>query len=133
MSVQRETANVGNAIKVARNFMMEINNEVRNVNLGLAKATDSLIEVNENENANIELAGEQVVTDTLNACRMTAMEACDTMANLMDLYQTEESKEQIAEYFAEAIARGLRNSHFRGAEGDYAILTKKVIEKLSNQ
>lgn len=127
----RETADTGKAIEVAQRFMLELNNQVRHVGLGIGNGINQYTDAMENESVTPVGAGEIVVTETLNACRNTAMESCETMAGLLALYQDDHSKEWLAEYFAEYVVAGLKGSFFRVTEGDHAILLKKVIEKLN--
>ena len=128
--LDRETANPGKAIKLSRGLMFELDNQVRNINLGIGRATDSCTQSME-DGSSIELAGEVTVTETLNACRMTVQESCKTIAAMMALYQDEDSHQQIAKYFVEALVRGLRGTLCREPQGHFALLVEKTIEELN--
>lgn len=128
--LDRETANPGKAIKVSRGLMFELDNQVRSINLGIGRATDSCTQSME-DGSSIELAGEVTVTETLNACRTTVQESCKTIAAMMALYQDAESHQQIAEYFVGALVAGLKGTFCGKAEGHFALLVEKTLEELN--
>ena len=128
--LDRETANPGKAIKVSRGLMFELDNQVRNINLGIGRATDSCTQSME-DGSSIEMAGEVAVTETLRACRTTVQESCKTIAAMMALYQDADSHEQIATYFVGALVRGLRGTVSVRPRGHFALLVEKTIEELN--